>query len=73
MIKLKVKIVPWGKQTSGKAMNDVMFSVLSFSCAKDKQLNSKMLLGVAFNRKICPALFDFRRQQMDSCLEQDVI
>lgn len=41
-------------------MNDVVFSVLFFTCIKDNQLNSKILLGVAFNRKICFALCDFR-------------
>lgn len=74
MIKLKVKLLLRGKQTDFKEGNvRFLFSTFSFSCTKDKQLNSKMLLSMAFNRKIYSALCDFRRQQMESCPVQDVV
>lgn len=72
MIKLKVNIVLCGKWTLRKAMCDFMFFTFSFSCTKEKQLNSKMLLSMEFNKKIYSALCDFRRQ-MESCLAQDVV
>lgn len=61
------------KQISRKAVQEAMSSARPPSCIKDKQLNSKMLLSTAFNKKIYSALCDFRRQQMESRLEQDVI
>lgn len=61
------------KQTSRKARQEAMCSVLPYGCKRDKQLNSQTLLSAAFNKKIYSTLCGFRRQQMESCLEQDVI
>lgn len=70
---VKIGIVGENKQISRKAVQEAMSLARPPSCIKDKQLNSKMLLSTAFNKKIYSALCDFRRQRMESRLEQDVI